>query len=311
MKLSLIVPCYNEEGNILPLYDKVKETFRDHISDYEFVFVNDGSYDRTPEVLKALVEQADVPITVVNFSRNFGKESAILAGLHHASGDYLSLIDGDLQQNPSFVLNMVQYLDEHSDCDCVCAYQENRKESPAMIFLKDEFYKVINSISDTTFVSGASDFRTFRRNVAEAVMNLSEVHRFSKGMFSWVGFNTYYMPYTVEERLSGTSKWNVFKLFRYAFDGIIAFTTKPLKLATLLGAGITGFSGLYAVAKLLFQKETKSEEKLTALLLCLSGLQIFTVGIASEYLARTYDQAINRPVYIAKSVLTNRPKKDD
>ena len=290
-------------------FTKVNETFEGRLSDYEFVFVNDGSYDNTPAVLKELVNNADHPVTVVNFSRNFGKESAILAGLHQATGDYISLIDGDLQQNPSFVLDMVSHLEENEDCDCVCAYQENRKESPAMVFLKDGFYKIINRISETTFVSGASDFRTFRRNVAEAVMDLSEYRRFSKGLFSWVGFNTYYMPYTVEERLSGSSKWNVLKLFKYAFDGIIAFTTKPLKLATFAGLGTFTGAGVYALLKAVLKKGLEPYEKLIAVILAVSGMQLTATGIASEYLARTYDQVKGRPVYIAKSVLTN--KSDD
>ncbi len=306
MKLSLIVPCYNEEGNILPLYQKVNETFEGKLSDYEFVFVNDGSFDQTAAVLKDLVKTADKPVTVVNFSRNFGKESAIYAGLEQAAGDYTALIDGDLQQNPSFVLDMVNYLDEHPDTDCVCAYQEGRKESPVMVFLKAGFYKVINYLTDVPFVSNASDFRTFRSNIRDTLLSLKENNRFSKGLFAWVGFETYYMPYTVEERLSGTSKWNLIKLFKYAFDGIMDFSVKPLAFSLAAG-GAAFLSSLWYLGKNLVCKDgDASNNKVLGTLLLLGSVELISIGILSKYVGSTYMQAKGRPIYIAKSILTNK-----
>ncbi|MEE1353988.1 MAG: glycosyltransferase family 2 protein [Acutalibacteraceae bacterium] len=303
MKLTLIVPCYNEEGNILPLYNKVKETFEEKITDYEFVFINDGSTDRTGAILAALVKTADIPMKVVNFSRNFGKESGIYAGLHYADGEYICVMDGDLQQNPSFLLEMTGYLDDHPDCDCVAAYQENRSESPALIFFKDGFYKIINKISDTEFVMGASDFRTFRRNVAETILNMPEYHRFSKGIFSWVGFNTHYIPYQADDRLTGTTKWSFLKLWKYAFEGILAFSTKPLELPFWGGLGLTGI-GLLRTAVAAAKKDDSG--KTNGLIALIGGLNMAATGIAGIYLSKTYVQSKGRPVYIAKSVLTNR-----
>lgn len=299
MKLSLIVPCYNEEGNILPLYNKVKETFSGKLSSYEFVFINDGSYDHTGAVLAGLVQKADTPVKVVNFSRNFGKESGIYAGLHYAGGEYICIMDGDLQQSPEFLLEMTDYLDRHPDCDCVAAYQENRNENPGLVFLKENFYKIINRISDTEFRSDASDFRTFRRNVAETILNMPEYHRFSKGIFSWVGFNTHYIPYQADERLTGTSKWSFLKLWKYAFEGIIAFSTKPLELPFWGGLALSGASLVpLAAAK-------KESSKTNALIALVGGLNMTAVGIGCIYLSKTYLQVKNRPVYIVKSVLTN------
>ena len=308
MKLSLIIPCYNEEGNVLPLYEKACSTFRDQLNSYEFVFVNDGSFDGTRDVLKRLVKEAAVPVKVVGFSRNFGKESAIYAGLHEAEGEYICIIDGDLQQSPELVLEMVKYLDSTPDCDCVTAFQEDRNENSTVAFLKNGFYKVINSVSDTNFKSGASDFRTFRRNVAETILSMSEYHRFSKGLFSWVGFNTHYIPYHADERLSGESKWNVIKLFKYAFDGIIAFSTAPLKVPTWIGLGTTVLglsSGVVNSLRKSAGKDVENVDRLSSLIMTMGGLQLTAIGVAGEYLARTYVQVKKRPVYIVKDHWTN------
>lgn len=305
MKLSLIVPCYNEEGNILPLYKTVQETFSGKLDSYEFIFINDGSYDNTGSVLADLVHQADTPVKVINFSRNFGKESGIYAGLHYADGEYICIMDGDLQQNPSFLLEMTDYLDQNPDCDCVAAYQENRSENPGLVFLKDNFYKIINKISDTEFVVGASDFRTFRRNVAETILNMPEYHRFSKGIFSWVGFNTHYIPYHADERLTGSSKWSFLKLWKYAFEGIIAFSTMPLELPFWGGLALSGISLL----SLLTAK--KESARTNALVGLIGGLNMTSLGIGCIYLSKTYVQVKNRPVYIVKSVLSNEDSRQD
>lgn len=312
MKLSLIIPCYNEEGNVQPMYEKVVSTFTGKIDSYEFVFVNDGSSDATAAKLKEIYRSAKQPVKVVNFSRNFGKEAAIYAGLQHVSGDYISIIDADLQQDPAYVLQMVDFLEEHEDYDSVAAFQEERKESAFMSKTKNAFYKIINKISDTEFVSGASDFRTFRSRVKDAILQMSEYHRFSKGIFSWVGFQTYYMPYNVDDRLTGTSKWSFWKLMKYAIEGIVAFTTVPLKLSTWVGS-LTSLAALIYIIVVIIQKlayeiDVPGYATIVVLILFLGGMQLLALGIIGEYLSRTYIQSKHRPIYLAREVLDNQKK---
>ena len=313
MKLSLIIPCYNEEGNVQPMYEKVVSTFSGKVDSYEFVFVNDGSSDATAAKLKKIYQSAEQPVKVVNFSRNFGKEAAIYAGLQHVSGDYISIIDADLQQDPAYVLQMVDFLEEHEDYDSVAAFQEERKESAFMVKTKNAFYKIINKISDTEFVSGASDFRTFRSRVKDAILQMSEYHRFSKGIFSWVGFQTYYMPYNVDDRLTGTSKWSFWKLMKYAIEGIVAFTTVPLKLSTWIGS-LTSLAALIYIIVVIIQKlacgiDVPGYATIVVLILFLGGMQLLALGIIGEYLSRTYIQSKNRPIYLAREVLDNQKEQ--
>lgn len=235
MKVSLVVPCYNEENNVKMFFDEVNTVMTQAHLSYEIVFVDDGSKDNTFKNLKEIYDQNTAEVNLVKFSRNFGKEAAMLAGLKHAKGEYISIIDADLQQSPTLVLEMVDFLETHPDYDSVATYQEHRLESKKMNFTKKIFYKIINKVCDIPFVPGASDFRTFRRPVVEAILSLPEYFRFSKGIFSWVGFNTYYMPYVPRERNSGTSKWSVKKLIKYAVEGFVSFTTFPLRIATILG----------------------------------------------------------------------------
>lgn len=313
MKLSLIIPCYNEEGNVQPMYEKVVSTFSGKVDSYEFVFVNDGSSDATAAKLKKIYQSAEQPVKVVNFSRNFGKEAAIYAGLQHVSGDYISIIDADLQQDPAYVLQMVDFLEEHEDYDSVAAFQEERKESAFMAKTKNAFYKIINKISDTEFVSGASDFRTFRSRVKDAILQMSEYHRFSKGIFSWVGFQTYYMPYNVDDRLTGTSKWSFWKLMKYAIEGIVAFTTVPLKLSTWIGS-LTSLAALIYIIVVIIQKlacgiDVPGYATIVVLILFLGGMQLLALGIIGEYLSRTYIQSKNRPIYLVREVLDNQKEQ--
>ena len=308
MKISLVVPCYNEENNIFPMYLEIKKVFENSAYSFETVFVDDGSRDKTYGELKKLYEGfGDDNIRIIRFSRNFGKESAILAGLKNATGDYVTIIDADLQQRPEIALSMADFLEEHEEYDSVAAYQQNRKENKTLSLFKKCFYKTINRISETEFVDGASDFRTFRRNVVESILSVTEYHRFSKGIFSWVGFETYYMPYTVEERLNGESKWSFLKLFKYALDGIVAFTTFPLKLATFLGITTALIALIYAVVvviqKLFFEIAVPGYATIVVLILLLGGLQLFALGILGEYISKIYIQVKNRPVYIVKEVL--------
>ena len=308
MKLSLVVPCYNEEQNVSLFYNAVKNDFSSADFDYEIVFVNDGSKDATFKELQKLCA-GDIPVKIVNFSRNFGKESAMYAGLKESEGDYVTIIDADLQQRPSIALDMVKMLDNEPEYDCVAAYQEERKESKLLVFFKNSFYKLINKFADTEFVQGASDFRTFRRPMVEAILSMDEYFRFSKGLFSWVGFNTKFIPYEVEERATGTSKWSFKKLFKYAMDGIFAFTTAPLRIATVVGLAASFLSMVYLVVvviqKLFFGIPVAGYATMVALILLLGGIQLLALGIIGEYIARTYIQTKNRPIYIAKNVIKN------
>ncbi len=308
MKLSLVVPCYNEEKNVPLFYDAVKRDFSGSGIDYELVFVNDGSRDGTFKALQKLCD-GDIPVKIVNFSRNFGKESAMYAGLSETEGDYVTIIDADLQQRPSIALDMVKILDSEPECDCVAAYQDERKESKALVFFKNSFYKLINKFSDTEFIQGASDFRTFRRPMVEAILSMDEYFRFSKGLFSWVGFNTKFIPYEVEERATGTSKWSFKKLFKYAMDGIFAFTTAPLRISTIVGLLTSLLSIIYLIVvviqKLFFGIDVAGFATIVVLILLLGGIQLCCIGIIGEYIARTYIQTKGRPIYIAKEVIKN------
>ena len=308
MKLSLVVPCYNEEKNVSLFYEAVKKDFTGVDFEYELVFVNDGSQDGTFKELQKLCG-GDLPVKIVNFSRNFGKESAMYAGLKESEGDYVTIIDADLQQRPSIALDMVKTLDNEPEYDCVAAYQDKRKESKLLIFFKRRFYNIINRYSDTDFVQGASDFRTFRRPMVEAILQMDEYFRFSKGLFSWVGFNTKFIPYEVEERATGTSKWSFRKLFKYAMEGIFAFTTAPLRLSTVIGFVTAFVSIIYLIAvvvkKIVWGIDVPGYATTVVLILLLGGIQLCCLGIIGEYIARTYIQTKGRPIYIAKSVTKN------
>jgi len=313
MKISLVVPCFNEEDVVLDFYKEVKAVFENKIEDYEFVFVNDGSRDNTLNILRAIHKVSD-NVKVVSFSRNFGKESAILAGLKNSCGDYTCVIDADLQQRPEVVLEMAEILDSNSDIDCVAAYQEERKEDKVLTFFKDNFYKIINRVSEVEFYPGASDFRLMRRQMVEAVLDMSEYHRFSKGIFSFVGFNTKFIPYEVQERAGGISKWSFVKLFKYAVEGIVGYSTTPLRIATFAGAGFMTASILYLIIALIagaIAGNITSAVAVITLILLVSGLNFLFIGITGEYLARTYVQVKNRPVYIVKEFLEYEGSKSE
>lgn len=307
MKLSLIVPCYNEAESVRPFYDAVVDAFRDSNYKYELIFVDDGSRDATLHNLKKLYGASQVPVKIISFSRNFGKEAGLYAGLEHAVGEYISLIDADLQQRPELVRDMVAYLDENPDFDVVAAYQDHRGEKKLLSFFKRRFYSTINRLSDTKLRSDASDFRTFRRSVAESILSLKEYHRFSKGIFSWVGFKTHYIPYTACDRVAGKTKWSFRKLTNYAIDGIIGFSTRPLRLATYLG-GLTAVAALLYTLVVILQKlivgiDVPGYATIIVLILLLGAMQLFCIGIIGEYVGRTFEQSKQRPIYLAKETL--------
>lgn len=310
MKLSLVVPCYNEEENVERFFDEVNKVFLCNVEDYEFVFVNDGSKDATFEKLSELYNQNVTDnIQVISFSRNFGKESAIYAGIKAAKGDYICLIDADLQQRPEVVIEMLGIIQNDENIDCVTAFQEERKEGAVLTKFKSGFYELINKMAEVNFVNGASDFRLFNRKMADAIISMSEYHRFSKGIFSWVGFNTKYIPYEVAEREAGESKWNFFKLFKYAIEGIMAFSTLPLKLATGIGFASSIISVIYLIIvvlqKLISGIDIPGYATIIVLILFVGGIQLFCLGILGEYLSKIYVQVKCRPIYIIKEHLKN------
>ena len=296
---SLIIPCFNEEKNIKAMYEAIVEAFFDCGNDYEMVFVNDGSTDGTAREIKELLKNSKERITYLDFSRNFGKEAAILAGLENCEGDYAVIIDGDLQQPPKVALEMFNYLSSHPDCDCVTAYQEKRIENKCTSFVKGLFYKVINKISEVEFISNASDFRAMKRNMIDAVLSLEESLRFSKGIFAWTGFHVHFIPYIADKRNAGETKWTIKKLFRYALDGIIAFSTKLLKIPSIL-------SFLTLVAAFVFMITEKlmntfdDTSLIVFMILLMSSLIMFSISIVSIYIRCIYTETKQRPTYILR-----------
>ena len=308
MKLSMIVPCYNEAENVQAFQDAVIGAFDGCGYDYELIFVNDGSRDATLHNLKKIFAAQKCPVKVVSFSRNFGKEAGLYAGLEHAAGAYIALIDADLQQRPEIVRNMVDILDHNPDTDVVAAYQDRRGEGKVLSFFKKSFYSIINKLSKVTLQPDASDFRTFRRSVRDSILEMREYHRFSKGIFAWVGYNTEFIPYTACERHSGTTKWSFWKLLNYAIEGIIGYSTAPLRLATVLGT-ISGVAAIFyliwvIVEKLVWGIDVPGYATMIVLTLFFGALQLFCIGIIGEYVGRTFEQSKDRPVYIAKEYLT-------
>lgn len=304
MKLSLICPCYNEEENVQNFFKACTSAFENKIESYEFIFINDGSKDNTWAELYKLYNSESSNIKLINFSRNFGKESAMYAGLQKAEGEYTVIIDTDLQQPPEKVIEMVDFLDNNPDYDCVSAYQQKRSESKILSSCKSAFYKIINKICEINFRSGASDFRTFRKNVKDAVLSLGENHRFLKGIFSWVGFNTFYIPYTAEERAAGKTSWSFRKLCKYALSGIVSFSTLPLKVATFVGCTFSVLSLIYMIVvilqKLIFEIAIPGYATIIVLILLIGGIQLLSLGILGEYISLIYIQGKNRPICIIK-----------
>ena len=306
-KLSLVVPCYNEGENVIPFHEAVLDAFRDCGYSIEIIYVDDGSRDATLHNLKKIYARQDCQVKIVSFSRNFGKEAGIYAGMQHASGAYISLIDADLQQRPEIVRDMVQMLEEQPGYDIVAAFQDRRREGKVLSFFKKSFYAIINRLSKVPLQPDASDFRTFRRSVRDSILELPEYHRFSKGIFAWVGYKTMFIPYTACPRQSGMTKWSFWKLFNYAMEGIIGFSTAPLRLATLLGS-VTGVAALIYLICVILEKLIKGiavpgYATLIVLLLFFSSMQLFCIGIIGEYVGRNFEQSKNRPIYIAKEVI--------
>lgn len=305
MKLSFVVPCYNEEKNIKPFYDAVLESFKDKKYKLELIFINDGSHDNTILELKKLIKLNDFEIKIINFSRNFGKEAGVYAGLKNSTGDYTVLIDADMQQPPKLVLNMLDVIEKDKDIDIVAYYQDKRIENKFVSFLKNKFYKYISKISSIEFVNGASDFRLFNRNVLNTILDLSEHNRFSKGIFAWIGFNTYYLPYTPSERLTGKTSWSIKSLFRYAISGILSFSKKPLDIIHKIGIFNILISIVWLIVLIFNSIDIYNIQYVFILLLFMFGINFEILGLISEFIYRNYTELLNRPIYITKEVITN------
>ena len=303
--ISIVCPCYNEEP-MLPLYYEAMEriVFSKLITyDFELILINDGSKDKTLSIIRALALKDD-RVKYISFSRNFGKEAAMYAGLKHAKGDYVCVMDCDLQDPPEMFEVMLERLDTE-DCDCVASRRVTRKGEPKIrsAFAR-MFYRIINKISDTEFVDGARDFRMMRRFVVDAVLSLPEYHRFSKGIFMWVGFNTVWLEYENVERAAGETKWSFWKLTMYAIEGIVSFSTAPLQLATAVGCIVSALALLYMVIRvviaMIWGNPVAGYPSLLAITLCLGGFILLALGIIGEYVARTYMQVKHRPIYIQR-----------
>lgn len=306
MKLNVVIPMFNEEGNVTLMYEKLSEVLNN--IKYQIIFINDGSIDNTYDKLKEVYSKDKEHVKVINFSRNFGKDAAIYAGLQNSNAEYTVIVDGDLQQNPKYLLTMMDFLDKTPEYDQVAMVNEERKKESFIVkFLKNSFYSFINVLSDTKFHKGASDFRMFRKNVVESILSLGENNRFSKGIFSWVGFNTKYMAYEVEDRHSGKSNFNIRSSFRYAWNGIVNFSVKPLKMATILGTICSLFAFVYLLIVLIKTLITGADvpgyPSLICVILLLGGLNLLAIGIVGEYISKMYLEIKKRPIYVAKNKL--------
>lgn len=304
-KLSIVVPCYNEEESIPLFYPAVKKVVAKLPLEIEYWFINDGSADRSLEEIRKLHRRDPKRVHYVSFSRNFGKEAGLYAGLQAATGDYVVVMDVDLQDPPEYLPIMYKYISS-GEYDCVGMRRTDRKgEARVKSFLSDQFYNVINRISDTKIVSGARDYRMMTRQMVNAVLSLTEYNRFSKGIFNWVGFNTKYIPYKNVDRIAGTTDWSTWSLFKYAFDGITDFSEAPLALATWAGglSAILATIGLIIVIVRHFMVPTSSVSgwaSLVCIMLFLGGIQLLCLGIVGRYIGRIYMQTKKRPLYIVK-----------
>ena len=307
MLLSIVVPCYNEQEALPYFYKEIcrvaEEMKSSHGADFEFIFVDDGSKDKTLSIARELHKQ-DARVRYISFSRNFGKEAGILAGLEAAKGDYVAMMDADLQDPPALLPRMLDALLEE-DYDCAATRRTNRKgEPPIRSFFARMFYKIINRLSDADIVDGARDYRLMRRRMVDAILALPEYNRFSKGIFGWVGFKTKWLEYVNVERVAGETKWSFWKLFLYSLEGIVAFTTAPLALASLIGITFCVLAFVMIlfiiVRTLLFGDPTSGWPSLVCIIFLCSGVQLFCMGVLGQYLAKTYMEVKRRPVYIVR-----------
>ena len=308
-KISIVVPCYNEEEALPFFYKEVTEISKkmDYV-EFEFIFINDGSKDKTLNCLRELSKN-DGRVRYISFSRNFGKEAAMYAGLKAATGDYVAVMDADLQDPPKLLIEMYDIL-QKKEYDCVATRRVNRKgEPPIRSLFAKMFYKIINKISKANIVDGARDFRLMTKQMTDSIISLGEYNRFSKGIFGWVGFETKWLEYENVERVAGKTTWSFWKLFLYSIDGIIAFSTTPLVISTLMGC-IFCFLAIIMVIVIIFKTIMYGDPvsgwpSTACIILFVGGIQLFCTGIIGQYIAKTYLEVKGRPIYIVKETEKN------
>jgi len=302
-KISVIVPVYNEEESILLFYEAILKVIKKMKVKFELIFVNDGSIDHTLEILRNL-SKTDKNVRYISFSRNFGKEAGMLAGLEASDGDYVCIMDVDLQDPPELLIEMYETL-ETTDYDCVATRSVSRNGYSFFrkLFTK-WYYKIINKISKTQIVDGARDFRLMSRQMVNAILNLKEVNRYSKGIFSWIGFKTKWITFENQERVAGKTKWNFWKLFAYSLESIVGFSTIPLTISAVVGilfCLISFIIIIFVIIKtLIIGDPVAGWPSLVCIIFFVSGIQLFCLGIIGQYLSKTYLEVKNRPIYIVK-----------
>ena len=302
-KISLVVPCYNEQEVINLFYTEIQKVKKDFENvEFEIIFVNDGSRDKTLELMRSLSKNKDV--RYISFSRNFGKEAAMYAGLEASTGDYVAIMDADLQDPPALLKEMYEVL-ESGEYDSVATRRVTRKGEPIIrSFFARLYYKIINKISKTEIVDGARDFRLMTRQMVNAVLKVKEYNRFSKGIFSWVGFNTKWLEYENVERAAGETKWSFWKLFLYSLDSIVAFSTVPLSIASVMGILFCFVAFIIIVfiivRTLMYGDPTSGWPSMVCIMFFIGGVQLLCIGVIGQYLSKTYLEVKKRPIYIIK-----------
>ena len=300
--ISLVVPCYNEEQSLPYFWKETTAVMRqmDYL-DFEVIFVDDGSRDKTLEILRALAA-SDSRVKYLSFSRNFGKEAAMYAGLEHAKGDYAAVMDADLQDPPALLADMYRAVTQEGYDSAATRRVTRKGEPPIRSFFARMFYRIINKMADVEIVDGARDFRLMNRKFLNALLELKERNRFSKGLFGWVGFKTKWLEFENVERVAGETKWSFWKLFKYSIEGIVAFTTTPLTLASFMGfllCMVALCSTVFIVVrKLLFGDPVSGWASTASIITFIGGIQLFFMGIFGQYLAKAYTEIKNRPIYI-------------
>lgn len=314
-KISVVVSCYNEE-KALPLFyeemERVRKKDFEGIVEFEYIFVNDGSKDNTLKIIKEL-NQKDPKVRYISFSRNFGKEAAMYAGLEAAEGDYVTLMDADLQDPPALLKQMYDAI-KNEGYDSVGTRRVTRKgEPPIRSFFARMFYKIINKMSNIEMVDGARDYRLMKRQVVDSIISLKEYNRYSKGLFSFVGFDTKWIEYENVERVAGENKWSFWKLFKYALEGITAFSTTPLIFSSIVGlifCLVAFIAIIFIIVKtLVYGDPTAGWPSMACIIVFVSGIQLFTIGIIGQYLSKTYLEVKKRPIYIIKETEKDYTKK--
>ena len=304
--LTIVVPCYNEQESLPLFYQAIGDLEKEgklQSVELEFVFVDDGSRDKTLEVCRGLSEQ-DARVHYVSFSRNFGKEAGIYAGLEKSKGDYVVIMDADLQDPPAMLPEMLEYI-QSGEYECVATRRVDRKgEPPIRSWFARKFYKLMNRISNADIVDGARDYQMMTRKVVDAILSMKEYNRFSKGIFGWVGFKRKWLEFENVERIAGETKWSFWKLFIYAIDGIVAFSTTPLIMASIFGLIMCLVAFIFIiiiiVRTMIFGDPTSGWPSMVCIILLVSGIQLLCMGILGEYLAKAYLETKNRPIYLVQ-----------